>query len=263
MTSSSEPSETPGSSCSGCPAGRTAGSSPLGPGSPSSCSGPCTGCPAGVRFLADVVRRGHTGPRRDLVRIVVPMVLGPLDLQLGWTADQLRATRSGHDTTSRDHLAAPSGVRRWVTTDGERVLTLSFNGVPSPPYRDRLLESLRSAGVPVAFFVTGADGRARADDVTAVASAGHSVGMSGWGGSSFPSLPDAELQAELDTTGATLKDLVGRPIRHVRPPGGTYDRRVVSTLDARGLETWLWTNPPCSGSVRATAARMSRRPWTR
>ncbi len=197
-----------------------------------------------VRFNVAAVRQGHTGPRRELLGLVVPMALGQIAYQLGWTADQLRATRRGRDTTPRDQLPPPTGVRRWVTTSGERVLALTFDGVPPPSQASRVLAVLRSDGVPGAFFVTGSDAHARADQVQAAVAAGHIVGSSGWSGSPFPSLSDHDLESELEKACGLLEDLTAEPVRHIRPPGGAYDWRVVSMLEARGLQTWLWTTHP-------------------
>jgi peptidoglycan/xylan/chitin deacetylase (PgdA/CDA1 family)/GT2 family glycosyltransferase len=196
-----------------------------------------------LRFTAAAVRAGHTGSRSRLPGLVIPMALGQVAYQLGWIADQRRDIRRKGDR-ARDRLPSPSGLRRWVTTDGERVVTLTFDGLPAPAHRAPLLDVLRKAGVPAAFFVTGSDAQGRAEDVGAIAASGHIVAGSGWSGTPFPSLSDPELHDEILKTNSLLEDLSGRPVRRVRPPQGVYDGRVVSTLEADGLELWLWTTHP-------------------
>jgi peptidoglycan/xylan/chitin deacetylase (PgdA/CDA1 family)/GT2 family glycosyltransferase len=192
---------------------------------------------------AIVVRRGHTGSRRRLPALVVPMILGQIAYQLGWMADQLRNTWRGTGL-ARDELPAPSGLRRWVTTDGRRVAALTFDGVPPAARVAKFLDVLRRAGVPAAFFVTGSDARARSEDVAAIAASGHIVAGSGWSGTPFPSLSDQELRDEIGKTNALLEEGAGRAVHQVRPPEGAYDWRVMSTLGAHGLEPWLWTTHP-------------------
>ena len=209
-----------------------------------------------ARFNFDAARRGHTGPRRELFAAAGPMVLGQIAYQLGWIVDQLRNTHRGDFNTSRDLLPTPSAVRRWVTTNGERVASLSFDGLPPAPHMGKVLSALRSGGVPATFFVAGTEAQDRPDDVRAIAAAGHTVGSSGWSGEPFPSLSATELAGELERTNALLEGLAGRPIRDVRPPRGAYDWEVVSTLEARQFQIWLSTSHPTPGTVEATAGQI-------
>jgi len=199
-----------------------------------------------VRSTVVALRHGGTGPPGELAGLALPMVLGMLAYQLGWTADQLRGARRANDGPARDQLPTPRGLRRWVTTDGERVVALTFDGVPSPASAARLLSTLRAESVPAAFFVTGSEAHDRPDEVRAFAADGHVVGSSGWNGAPFPSLPDDQLRDELARTGDLLGDLTGQPVGDSRPPEGNYDWRVVSSLEALGLRVWLWTTHPAA-----------------
>ncbi len=205
------------------------------------------------------LRRHAPGPHRppaELFAAAGPMVLGQIAYQLGWIVDQLRNTHRGDFNTSRDLLPTPSGVRRWVTTNGERVASLSFDGIPPAPHMSKVLSALRSGGVSATFFVAGTEAQDRPDDVRAIAAAGHTVGSSGWSGEPFPSLSAPELAGELERTNALLEGLAGRPIRDVRPPRGAYDWEVVSTLEARQLQIWLSNSHPTPGTAEATAGQI-------
>jgi len=209
-----------------------------------------------VRATMATVRRGHTGPPHELAGLAIPMLLGMTAFQLGWASDQLRGTRPANRRAPRDRLPLPRGLRRWVTTDGERVATLTFDGVPAPSMIAPLLAVLESKQVQAAFFVTGVEAEQRGDEIGTLAQAGHVVGCAGWSGTPFPSLPDAQLVEELARVCALLQELTGSPVGHVRPPAGAYDWRVASTLNATGLAQWLWTTHP--RSVTDTGLRGSR-----
>ena len=212
-----------------------------------------------ARFNFDAARRGHTGPRRELIAVAGPMVLGQIAYQLGWIVDQLRNTHRGDFNTSRDLLPTPGGVRRWVTTNGERVASLTFDGIPPAPHTEKVLAALRSGGVPATFFVAGSEAQDRVDEVRAIVAAGHTVGSSGWSGEPFTSLSATELAGELERATAVLEGLAGRPIGDVRPPRGAYDREVVSSLEARKLQIWLSTSHPVPGTPEATTAQIVQR----
>jgi hypothetical protein len=57
--------------------------------------------------------------------------------------------------------------------------------------------------------------------------------------------------------GAVLDVLARQTTRHGRPPGGANDWPVVSTLDGRHLETWLWTTHPATSPVGPTGEEMA------
>jgi peptidoglycan-N-acetylglucosamine deacetylase len=218
-----------------------------------------------IRATAAGIRDGHTGPRRELTSLLVPLVLGLAAFQIGWAVDQLRGVRPNRFGAQRDDLPAPSGLRRWVTTDGERVVALTFDGIPLPPARDELLGVIGATGTPATFFATGETVETRPEDVRTVAAAGHILGASGWSGKPFPSMSGTELKAELERTDEVLRDVTDQALRHVRPPAGEYDRPVVAVVESLDLVPWLWTTHPeaiASGSsaehiVRQTMDRLT------
>ncbi len=216
-----------------------------------------------ARATAAGTRAGHAGSRRELAGLFVPMALGLAAFQIGWAVDQLRGARPNRFGAHRDRLPAPTGLRRWVTTDGERVVALTFDGVPLPPARDELLGVVEATGTPAAFFVTGEMVEARPDDVRTVAAAGHIVGASGWSGKPFPSMPGDELRAELERTDRLLRDVTGRPLLHVRPPAGEYDRPVVATVESLDLVPWLWTTHPEAVASGSSAPQIVRQTMDR
>jgi len=218
-----------------------------------------------IRATAAGIRHGHTGSRGELAGLFVPLALGLAAFQIGWAVDQLRGVRPDRSGARRDQLPVPTGLRRWVTTDGERVVALTFDGIPLPPARDELLGVIDATGTPAAFFITGETVETRPEDVRTVAAAGHILGASGWSGKPFPSMPEDELRAELERTAELLRTVTDQALRHVRPPAGEYTRPVVAVVESLDLVPWLWTTHPeaiASGSstdhvVRQTMDRLT------
>ncbi|HTZ09047.1 MAG TPA: polysaccharide deacetylase family protein [Acidimicrobiales bacterium] len=216
-----------------------------------------------IRTTATSLRQGHTGPAHELPGLFAPMALSQIAYQWGWARDQLLGTERGDGGRSRDELPDPTGFRRWVTTEGARVLSLTFDGLPGGAERHAILSALAATGAPATFFVAGAEAEARPADLQTVAAAGHLVGSSGWSGEPFPAMGADDLRHALERSGGLLKDLSGRPLRHVRPPGGDYDASVVATVVALGMEPWLWTDHPDVASPGAGAAALVRRTMDR
>jgi peptidoglycan/xylan/chitin deacetylase (PgdA/CDA1 family)/GT2 family glycosyltransferase len=199
-----------------------------------------------VRWLAVLIRAGRPGSFGDLLVAATPMALGQAAYQIGWITDQVRACRSPQGTP-RGELPRLAGLRRRVATTGESVVALTFSDGPSEQ-TDAILHVLDGLEIPATFFVTGVAARARPDVVRRIAAAGHVVGSSGWSGRPFTSLPVGDLEREVTEANALLEQLIGAPIRHVRPPAGFYDWRVVAALHDLGLGTWLWTSHPETAS---------------
>ena len=216
-----------------------------------------------IRATAAGTRHGHTGPRRELRGLLVPMALGLAAFQIGWAVDQLRGVRRDRLGARPDELPAPTGLRRWVTTDGERVVALTFDGVPLPAARDELLGVIDATDTPAAFFVTGEMVETRVEDVRSVAAAGHTLGASGWSGKPFPSMPGDELRAELERTDELLREVTDQALRHVRPPAGEYDRPAVAVVESLGLVPWLWTAHPEAIASGSSAKHMVRQTMDR
>jgi peptidoglycan/xylan/chitin deacetylase (PgdA/CDA1 family)/GT2 family glycosyltransferase len=216
-----------------------------------------------IRATAAGTRDGHTGPRRELAALAVPLALGLAAFQIGWAVDQLRGVRPNRFGARRDQLPAPTGLRRWVTTDGERVVAITFDGVPDRRDRDELLGVIDATDTPAAFFVTGEMVEARPDDIRTVAAAGHILGASGWSGKPFPTMPRDELRAELERTDEVLREVTGQALRHVRPPAGDYDRPVVAVVESLDLVPWLWTTHPEAVASGSSAEHILRQTMDR
>jgi peptidoglycan/xylan/chitin deacetylase (PgdA/CDA1 family) len=195
-----------------------------------------------VRWIAVEWHQARPGPYRELLVLVVPMALGQLAYQAGWIVDQVRVVRQSANLRRGD-LPVPFGLRRRVATTGEPVVALTLAGGPGV-HTSEVLDVLGELGVPAAFFVTGQQARRHPDVVRRMAAAGHLVGTNGWSGRPFVELDDHELEQDVKHSLNVINEITGATPRHVQIPFGAYDQRVVSLLQALGLEIWLWTGHP-------------------
>ncbi len=195
-----------------------------------------------LRWIAVEWTRARPGPYRELLVLAVPMALGQLAYQAGWIVDQVRVVRQSSNL-GRGDLPVPFGLRRRVATTGEAVVALTLSGGPSP-HTEQALDILGELGIPAAFFVTGEHARRLPAVVRRIAEAGHLVGINGWSGRPFVELNDQQLEQDVKESLNIINEITGATPRHVQLPAGAYDQRVVSVLQALGLEIWLWTGHP-------------------
>lgn len=107
------------------------------------------------------------------------------------------------------------------------------------------LPELERRGLSATFFLLtgrlGQPGSLRETDVTALAAAGHSIGLHGADHVDWRRLDRAGRIREWETARARLAALSGQPVDVAAAPFGLYDRQVVQDLQALGFRA-LYTS---------------------
>jgi peptidoglycan/xylan/chitin deacetylase (PgdA/CDA1 family) len=137
---------------------------------------------------------------------------------------------------------------------------------------DVALPALRDRGLRATFFVlAGRLGDPRhlgADDLAELVDAGMTIGSHGMHHRDWRRLGDAELEEELVAARRILHEASGTPVTQASVPFGSYDRRVLSRLRARGYATVFtsdggparpdaWLQPRTSVTVDDEPARIA------
>lgn len=89
-----------------------------------------------------------------------------------------------------------------------------------------------------------------------IAEDGHAVGSHGSGHPDFRKLSSFQLEQQIQGTNVVIKKVVGKNVRLLAPPAGSYDERTVQIARSHGIYTILWTadtidwrRPPASTIV--------------
>jgi len=110
------------------------------------------------------------------------------------------------------------------------------NGVPT------ILSTLRSAGVPATFFLTGAFTKSFPDLARSIVQDGYRVGDHTVDHPHLPSLSDAMVAAEVTDTAATITSATGAsPVPLFRFPYGDSDARTLAEVNDLGYVAVGWT----------------------
>jgi peptidoglycan/xylan/chitin deacetylase (PgdA/CDA1 family)/sulfur carrier protein ThiS len=121
-------------------------------------------------------------------------------------------------------------------------VALTFDDGPWPGTTRRLLGVLRRMRVRATFFVVGRQVQEHPALLRAIAEAGHAIGNHSFShptGRPFRMLPPGRIRHELVATDRALVRLGVTP-ELFRPPGGSYDGRMLAVADELGLRTVLW-----------------------
>ena len=146
---------------------------------------------------------------------------------------------------------APAGDGRGAThvfetpaaaaTEGEPVVSLTFDDGPHPTYTPQILDILGRHGVKATFFVLGSKAEEHPDLVRRIVAEGHAVANHTWEHEDLRKLDEGAFAAQVDRTSEVLEEISGQRQTCVRPPYGRSDRTVVERLAARGLTSVVWT----------------------
>jgi peptidoglycan/xylan/chitin deacetylase (PgdA/CDA1 family) len=114
--------------------------------------------------------------------------LGTLALSLAWVFGPLACAHFAADTD-------------------ERIVALSFDDGPYPPYTEALLDVLDASGVRATFFVTGAQLAAHPELGRRMLRAGHALANHSWDDAVLAFTAPVGIRARIDRTDALLREL--------------------------------------------------------
>lgn len=132
----------------------------------------------------------------------------------------------------------------------KKVIALTFDDGPYPPYTQDLLKLLAEEKVHVTFFLVGENAVKHSDLIRQEMAAGHEIALHSYIHQDQLKLKPEEVRANLERGKAALKQITGKDVQYFRPPHGFKDWLVLDEIQRAGLEAvnWSviprdWTNP--------------------
>ncbi|MBR6826127.1 MAG: polysaccharide deacetylase family protein [Oscillospiraceae bacterium] len=131
-----------------------------------------------------------------------------------------------------------------VCAEGGKCIAITFDDGPSGHYTADLLEGLEERGVRATFFLCGY----RVDQFPAltkrIAREGHEIGTHSDAHKFFSEMTPRELCRDLKTSVEKIEAATGKKPTLLRPPGGIYDRDILSRTECADLPIILWSVDP-------------------
>jgi peptidoglycan/xylan/chitin deacetylase (PgdA/CDA1 family) len=134
----------------------------------------------------------------------------------------------------------------------EKVIALTFDDGPNPPYTNQIVEYLHQEQVPATFFVVGRAVERYPDIVRREVDYGDAVGNHSWDHAHLILEPKWHIRAELAQTDAAIYKATGQHTKLFRPPFGARDYAVVSVAHDMGYEVIMWSVPLARDWMRPT-----------
>ncbi len=125
----------------------------------------------------------------------------------------------------------------------QKVVALTFDDGPNPPYTNQIVDYLHSQHVPATFFVVGRAVAAYPDVVRKEVQTGNALGNHTWDHAHLVLESSRHIQQEIEQTDAIIRRVTGVHTMLFRPPFGARDYAVVSVARRMGYEVIMWSEP--------------------
>lgn len=134
---------------------------------------------------------------------------------------------------------------RTVTNgpSNERVVALTFDDGPNPPYTTRILEVLEKEHVHATFFLVGRAVAAYPETVRRELRDGDAIGNHTWEHHHLIMMRRTQVHTSLDRTDLAIYKATGERTRLMRPPFGARDWIVMQVARKLGYTVVMWSVP--------------------
>lgn len=160
-------------------------------------------------------------------------------------------TLTGRTPEALAGIEASAAMERALTLSGRcgshgsraaKVVALSFDDGPNPPYTNSVLDVLSSQGAVATFFCVGMHASAHREVMARIRDEGHEVANHTWSHPFLPDLTYLELREQIERTTHVLGTTGSRVL--FRPPYGSRTPEVMRWLDELGVTIALWDVEP-------------------
>lgn len=138
----------------------------------------------------------------------------------------------------------------------EKKIAITFDDGPHPVYTEKLLDGLKERGVKATFFVLGEKAKAQPEIIERMKVEGHIIGNHTYTHIQLRSSNREKFRDELVMTNVAISEITGQEVQFVRPPYGTWDKKLEEELNMFPV---LWNVDPndwCTGNANKVTKRI-------
>lgn len=151
-----------------------------------------------------------------------------------------RGRASGKVVSVRNLVVArPFRIAR-TTERPEKVIALTFDDGPTPPYTGRIVQILKELRATGTFFMVGSQASFYPESVREVSAAGFQVANHSYSHSRLDFADEEAVVRELDAASNTIVPLINEKMHWFRPPYGAVSDALRVIAARRGYHTLRW-----------------------
>ncbi|MDQ2817431.1 MAG: polysaccharide deacetylase family protein [Candidatus Eremiobacteraeota bacterium] len=125
----------------------------------------------------------------------------------------------------------------------QKVVALTYDDGPNPPYTTEIVDYLHSVHVPATFFVVGRAVRKYPEVVRLEAKDGDAIGNHTWDHAHLVLESRRHIERELNDAEAAIVSAAGVRTHIFRPPFGARDFAVIRVAHKLGYQVIMWSVP--------------------
>lgn len=180
--------------------------------------------------------------KKRITACMIVMIFLALICMIGYVSQKNTRGRMG---TMRETMSEILGGE-----DGRKI-ALTFDDGPHPYYTEQLLKGLRERDVKATFFLMGKNAEAYPEIVREIYEQGHLIGNHTYSHIQLGTGNVESFKQEIVRTNEVIHEITGEDTIYVRPPYGSWDKKLEKELNMFPV---LWTIDPkdwCSSDVSA------------
>lgn len=134
----------------------------------------------------------------------------------------------------------------------DKIIALTLDDGPDPRSTPKILDILNQYDARATFFVIGQKAESQPEVVKRIIKEGSEVANHSYSHRALVGLPTRHVTEELQKAGEVIEQITGQKPRFFRPPGGVFDRNVITEADRLEYRIMMWSNPGHPGGTNLT-----------
>jgi peptidoglycan/xylan/chitin deacetylase (PgdA/CDA1 family) len=126
-------------------------------------------------------------------------------------------------------------------TANQKIVALTFDDGPYPPYTDKILDILKEKNVKATFFIIGQNAAKHPETIKRIFNEGHQLGNHTYTHKDLLKTEPAAIMSEIERTNSLIYALTGQNMRIARPPHGFRDAVVLNIMALKNLKPVDWS----------------------
>lgn len=126
----------------------------------------------------------------------------------------------------------------------QKIIALTFDDGPYPPYTDKLLAVLREKNIKATFFLVGENIKKHPQLAQKIKAEGHELALHAGIHQDLLKLDQTQLEANITQGKNTMQEVLGIQPKFIRPPHGFKDWQVITAIERQNLQAMNWSIIP-------------------
>lgn len=128
----------------------------------------------------------------------------------------------------------------WNGDSSSMKIALTFDDGPKEEESPAILEILDQFGIKATFFIVGKAAEKNPDLVYRIYASGHEIANHTYSHTRLDTISNSAVETEIQKTNQILENITSVKTRYFRPPGGRFNRGILTQVKKCNLDVILW-----------------------